>query len=129
MDLLKKQNWWAWLLFALATTNISVFFLGALLNVYDKNAWYAKWYFWVIGVFALVLPALIMFFIFYMQILTSVCRKLDVPGKEVYSYPYVFILCIIVPIIGWALFIIIFIYLNIWYLVKLYQGKGEKYVK
>ena len=129
MDLLKKQNWWAWLLFAIGTTNISIFFLGALLKVYDKNAWYAKWYYWVIGILVLVLPAIIMFFIFYMQTLTSVCKKLDVPGKEIYAYPYAWLLCFIIPIIGWTLFIVLFIYLHIWYLVKLYQGKGEKYLK
>ena len=129
MSILKKENWWAWLLFGIGTTGISVFFLGALLEVYKKDAWYAKWYYWALGICLFLLPAMIMFFIFYMQTLTSVCKKLNVPGSEIYAYPYAWLLCFIIPVIGWVLFIVLFIYVNIWYLVKLYQGNCEKYIK
>jgi hypothetical protein len=43
MDILKKANWWIWLLLYVFTGGIATLVLGALLNVYDKNAWYAKW--------------------------------------------------------------------------------------
>lgn len=128
MSILKRENWWAWLLLGLGTTGISVFFLGALLEVYNKNAWYAKWYYWILGIILFVFPAMIMLFIFYMQTVTSVCKKLDVPGSELYAYPYAWLICFIVPVIGWVLFIVLFIYVNVWYLVKLYQGHGEKWL-
>ncbi len=128
MKLLKKENWWAWLLFALGTSNVSVFFLGALLDVYDKDAWYTHWYYWVLGIVCLILPAVIMFIIFYLQILTKVCKHLEVPGEEIYVSAYTWILCFIIPIIGWVFLSVLIIYLHIWYLVKLYQGKGEQYI-
>ena len=128
MKLLKKENWWAWLLFAIGSSNVSVFFLGALLDVYKKDAWYTHWYYWVLGIICLFLPAVVMFIVFYIQILTGVCKKLEVSGSEVYSLPYVWIICFIVPIIGWVLLAVLSIYLHIWYLVKLYQGKGEQYI-
>ena len=41
----------------------SVLVLGALLDVYDKNSWYAKWKNWLIG-FVLILPFPIMIIVF-----------------------------------------------------------------
>lgn len=129
MGILKKENWWAWLLLFLGSSGVSIFFLGALLDVYDKKAWYAHWYYWVLGICLLFFPAAIMFMIFYLQVLVKVCRKLEVPGGEIYGYPYTWILCIVIPIIGWILLLVLLIYLHIWQFVKLYQGKGEKYIK
>lgn len=128
MKLLKKENWYIWLLFAFGTSNISIFFLGALLDVYEENAWYTHWYYWVLGIICLFIPFIIMFMVFYLQTLTKVCKKLDVQGSELYSLPYVWIVCFIIPVIGWVLLATLLIYLHIWYLVKLYQGNGEKYI-
>lgn len=129
MYLLKRNNWWSWLLFALGSSNVSVFFLGALLNVYEKNSWYAKWYFWILGIVFFLLPALIMFLVFYIQTLTKICKKLEVPGSEIYCLPYFWIICFIIPIIGWVFLTVLTIYLHIMYLFKLYQGKGERYIE
>ena len=129
MGILKRENWWAWLLLGIASSGISIFFLGALLEVYRKDEWYAKWYYWALGIIILLLPAIIMFFIFYIQTLANICKKLEVPGSEIYAYPYAYIICFIVPIIGWVLLAVLLIYIHIWYLVKLYQGKGEKWIK
>ena len=98
MGILKRENWWAWLLLGIASSGISIFFLGALLEVYRKDAWYAKWYYWALGIIILLLPAIIMFFIFYIQTLANICKKLEVPGSEIYAYPYAYIICFIVPI-------------------------------
>ena len=44
MKILKRENWWIWLLLMLFSSGSSNIVLGALLDVYDKNAWYAnKW--------------------------------------------------------------------------------------
>lgn len=42
MYLLKRENWWIWLLLAFLSGGSSILVLGALLNIYKKDAWYAK---------------------------------------------------------------------------------------
>ncbi len=128
MSLLKKQFWWFWLLLNIITGSISTLFLGKLLKVYEKNAWYTKWYYWVLGFLFGIFPAIIMFLVFIIQITVKVCIKLEVPGSDLYALPYPWIISIIVPIIGWALFVIMLVYTNLWYAIKLLQGKGEKYI-
>jgi len=39
MNILKKENWWIWLLLLLFSNGTSPLVLGALLNVYNKDAW------------------------------------------------------------------------------------------
>ncbi len=128
MDLLKQKNWWIWLLISIFGGWTSNLFLGALLNVYDKEAWYAKWQNWLLGILLLVFPFVIMVAIFNLQITSLVAAKLDVPGKEIYLSPYIWILLLIIPIIGWILLSVLIIYLNIWIIVMLYRGSGEQYV-
>ena len=70
-----------------------------------------------------------MFYVFVIQILTRVCEKLEVPGSEIYTSPYSWLLCLIVPVIGWILFAVMLIYLEIFLIVSIYRGKGEKFVK
>lgn len=125
MELLKKENAWIWILLFFITGGASVFMLAALLGIYKKGTWYSKWYYWVLGIIT-VFPALIMIIVLYIYSLAKVCAKLKVSGSELYAFPYTWILCLIVPIIGWIFFIVMFLYLNIWHLVKLYQGNGEK---
>lgn len=126
--LLKRNFSWLWLLFNILTGGISTLFLGSLLDVYDKDGWYTKWYYWVLGLLFGFLPAFIMLFILIIQITTKVCLKLEVPGGELYSLPYPWLLGIIIPFVGWAAFVILLFYLNLWYFIKLLQGKGEKYI-
>jgi len=67
-------------------------------------------------------------YVFYLQILTLSAAKLNVKGKEIYLSPYIWILALIVPILGWIYIGIMTIYLNIAVIVKLKQGNGEKYI-
>ncbi len=127
MYLLKKENWWIWLILFIFTGSSSTIALGALLDVFDKNSWYAKWYIWVIGIL-LILPFSIMSIVLLIQITSLSAAKLDVKGKEFYLSPYIWIILLIVPIIGWILFIILFLYINIAILVKLHGGECEKYI-
>lgn len=128
MSLLKKENWLVCLILTIISEGVFTFVLGYFLKVYDKNAWYAKWYYWVIGVLCLLLPALIMFAVFNIQLSIEVAKKLNVRGKELYSLPYPWILCLIVPILGWALFIVMLLYLEIWPMIMIKNGEGEKYL-
>ena len=129
MNILKRENWWKWLLLTLLSNGTSTLVLGALLGVFDKNAWYAKWHYWVIGLVLFVFPAVIMYIVFNIEILCKTCAKLNVPGKEYYLSPYLWIAAIIVPFIGWIAMIGALVYLEIYTLVALYQGNGEKYIK
>ncbi|MBQ9072467.1 MAG: hypothetical protein IJY25_04865 [Bacilli bacterium] len=128
MDLLKKENWWIWLLLALFSNGSSTIVLGAMLNLFDKNAWYTKWYIWVVGLI-LMFPFVIMIYALIIDITTKTAAKLDVKGKDYYLSPFIWIILLIIPFIGWLGFIALFLYLNIAILVQLYDGKGEKYIK
>ncbi len=148
MHLLKKPYGLLWLLLSLLTNNLSIFLLGGILKVYDKNAWYAKWYTWVIcfiiGIFLLIntllsdntynltylsfilVPYVLLILIWNIQISVKVSEKLLVPGKEIYAYPYSWILCLIIPVIGWILLLVMFIYTRYYYIIKIFEGNGEK---
>lgn len=127
MKILKKENWWVWLLLLLFSQGSSTFVLGALLDVYDKKSWYTKWYIWVIGLL-LIIPFSVMVTAFTLEILSKTAAKLDVKGSEYYLSPYVWIILIIIPFIGWIVFTILILYLEIAILVKLHAGNGEKYI-
>ena len=128
MKILKKENWWVWLLLLIFGNGTSNILLGALLDVYDKDAWYAKWQNWLLGFVCFFFPFFIMLFVFIIQITCQVAAKLNVPGKEIYLSPYIWILMIIIPIIGWIFLIITGIYVTIWPVVMLYRGEGEQYI-
>lgn len=70
--------------------------------------------------FYIILAGLIM--VFQIQILVQVNAKLGTPGSEIYLSPYIWILGLIIPIIGWILLVVMYLYLQIWYLVMLYRG-------
>ena len=127
MKILKKENWWVWLLLFIFSEATSTVVLGALLDVYNKKAWYAKWKNWLIGLI-LILPFMVMVTAFNIQILCESAAKLDVKGKDYYLSPYIWIILLIIPFIGWFLLAALFLYLNIAIIVNLYKGKAEKYI-
>lgn len=128
MDLLKRKNWWIWVLIFLVGNSLIGIILSALLNNYRRDAWYANVIYWVLGVICCFFPVSIMFLVFVIQSLCMAADKLEVPGKEIYTSPYSWILCLIVPILGWTLFAILLLYLNIWCIISIYQGKGETFI-
>lgn len=129
MNILKKENWWIWLIIMLFSGGVGVIVLAALLDCYEKDAWYAKPKNWVIATICFLFPVFIMFGVFMIQMLCQVSAKLKVPGSELYLSPYVWLIFLIVPILGWVFFYVTMIYLNIWYVVMLYKGEGENYIK
>ena len=126
--MLKKQNWWIGFVLNILTLGLIVFIFGKKLSVYQKNAWYTNIYYWILGIICGFFPALIMFFIFNVQISILVSEKLDVPLKKIYTLPYIWVLGIIIPIIGWITLILLFIYTHLWYFISIMQGKVEKYI-
>lgn len=128
MNLLKKENWWVWLILLLFSSGASQIVLGAILELFDKNAWYTKWYIWVIGLI-LVIPFCVMVYAFYIEITCKTAAKLNVKGSEYYLSPYIWIILLIIPIIGWIAFVILYLYINIAIIINLNNGKGEKYIK
>ncbi len=129
MSFLKKENWPISLILTICLQNFYSFVLAYALKLYDKNAWYYKWYYWFLGTICLVFPSLIMLLVFSIQIMVLVADKLNVPGREIYAIPYTWILCIIIPVVGWVLLIVMIIYLLVWPVVMLYRGEGEKYIE
>lgn len=129
MKILKQENWWIWLLLSLFSSGSSNIVLGVLLDVFDKKAWYANKKYWILGLICFIFPAVIMAFIFILQITCETAFKLNVKGSEYYLSPYVWLLLLIIPVIGWVLLSVMIIYLEIWILVALYKGMGDKYAK
>lgn len=106
----------------------STFVLGALLDVYKKDAWYTKWQYWLIGALCFFFPVAIMISVFSVQILCLTAAKLEIPGKEIYLSPYIWIIGVIIPIIGWICLAAGLIYLEVYILIALYKGNAEKYI-
>lgn len=126
---LKKENWLVSLIIFIFSQGIFSLILAYFLGIYDKKAWYCKWQYWVISLLFLFFPIFIVFAVFNIQISCEVANKLNVPGHKIYTCPYVWILCLIVPVVGWVLLLIMLMYIEIWPIVMLHRGEGEKYIK
>ena len=125
MHLLKRENYWIWVLLLFFSSGSHNLVLGALLDVYDKKAWYAKPKNWILGFVCFIIPFFIMIMVFYIEILCKVNAKLKTPGSEIYLSPYIWLLYLVVPILGWIIFLVQLVYLSIWPIVMLHRGNGE----
>lgn len=119
MKVLKRNSWPIYLILNILTLGLFTFYIAYRLDLYDKNAWYFKWYYWTIGFIFGIIPGLVMLLVFSIKMACLVSETLKVPGKEVYGYPYTWIVCAIFPVLGWALFVILYIYIHIWYVFSL----------
>lgn len=128
MSLLDRKNSFVWILLFIVSYGLSNFFLASQLNVYEKEAWYTKPIYWLLGCITFF-PAVIMLLVFYIQISCGIAQKLNVPAGNIYTNPFVWILCLIVPIIGWCLGVVMLIYVLVWPFASLIEGNGEKYIK
>lgn len=127
--ILKRENW-LWCLFLdVITLGLFTFYIAKVLDVYDENEWYSNISYWIIGFLFGIIPAIVMFILFFIQIGCKTSQKLSVPFDNYYTYPYIWLLLFIVPIVGWALFIVLFIYVHFWYIFYLKRGYGEEFIK
>lgn len=129
MNLLKRKNWWICALFQIVTFGLFTFVLASYLNVYDEDAWYQDWRYWFFAGLCFVFPIIIVALVFGVQIVCQMAAKLEVPGNEIYATPYSWIICIIVPVIGWVLLLVMYIYIMLWSIVMLAKGIGEKFIE
>lgn len=125
--MLKKKNWFIILLLNIITLGLFNFVLAFKLNLYDEEAWYNKWQYWFCASLCLIFPVFIMFIVFLIQITVKVALKLKVDGADIYNSPYSWILCVIIPIVGWSLLFTMFIYLLVFISVVIKDGKGDIY--
>ena len=88
-----------------------------------------KWQNWALGLVCFLFPFAIMISVFTLQLTCQVAAKLNLPGSELYLSPYLWLIMIIIPFIGWGAFIALIVYLEIGILVMLYKREGEKYIK
>lgn len=126
MNLPKKEI--IYLILTILTGGIFTLYIAYQLNLYDEDAWYSDYKKWMLGVFLFIIPILPMFIIFVIQINCKVAAHLNVPGSEIYNLPYSWILCVIVPVIGWSLFLVMYIYVVIWSNVKRIQNKYQNLI-
>lgn len=119
MKTVKKENAVIYLILNILTFGLYTFYIAYKLDLYDKDAWYSRWYYWVLGFMFGIIPGLVMLLVFSIKMGCLVSEKLNVPGKEIYSFPYPWIVCLIVPILGWTLFVILYVYVHIWYVFTL----------
>lgn len=126
MSLLKKENWIINSLLVILSCGAFTPVLGYLMGLFDKDAWYSKMKNWLLGIVLFMVPAFIMLFIFIIQMSAKVAASLGIKGSEVYNTPYTWIALFIIPIVGWVLFIVMYIYLQVFILIKLKEGECEK---
>ena len=126
--ILDRKNWFLWLILIMATSGLSVFLLAYYLGVYNKDSWYSKPRNWFLGALCFFYPLFFMLIIFWIQICVEVCIKLSTPGQSVYGTPYSWIICLIVPVVGWTLGLVMLIYVMVWPITMLARGEGEKYI-
>jgi uncharacterized membrane protein YhaH (DUF805 family) len=129
MSLLKRENWFLYVFLTFITCGAFSFVIASDLKLYEKDAWYSKWYYWVLGTVLFVYPALVMLIVFNVQMQIKICRALEVPGDRYYKYPYLWILSLIVPILGWSTFLVMLLHVYYYPAVMIYKGNGEKLCK
>lgn len=129
MSLLKKENWIINTLLVILSCGAFTPVLGYLMGLFKKDAWYAKFKNWLLGIVLFIIPAFIMLIVFTIQMSAKIAASLNVKGSEIYNTPYTWIGLFIIPIVGWVLFIVMYIYLQVFILIKLKDGECEKFCK
>ena len=112
MGLLKKENWIINLLMMIFTFGGYIVIPAYLLKLFEKDKWYSNRKYWIVGCLMLLFPAFIMLLILVIQMTVKVASRMKVDGSIIYENVYVWIGLLIVPVIGWCLFLVMYIYLH-----------------
>lgn len=122
MSLLKKENWFMYIILTFFTFGFFAFVIAKDLNLYEKGAWYTKWYYWFIGFLLMIYPGIIMLIVLNITMQIKICKYLSVPGSDYYAIPYTWLLCLIVPVIGWSTLIVMLLHIYYYPAVMIYKG-------
>lgn len=110
--MLKKQNWVIDLFMMLFTFGTYIVIPAYSLKLFEKNKWYSNYKYWLFGTLMFLLPVIIMLIVLVIQMTVAVASKAKIDGSTIYENPYIWIGLLIVPIIGWCLFIVMYLYLQ-----------------
>jgi hypothetical protein len=128
MDLFKKKNWFVWMILYLLIGPFTSIILAGMLDLFNEDSWYCNWKCWLTGALCLLFPLSIMIIVLIFQLTCMIANELDVSGSSIYYNPYTWIVCMIIPFIGWSLLIVMYLYMVIQIIVKIQSGKLEKYI-
>ena len=117
--MLKKENWFIYFIMMIFTFGGYIIIPASQLNLFKKNKWYSNYKYWLYGTLALVLPVFVMLIILVIQMTVEVAKKLKVDGSDIYGNPYVWISLLIIPLVGWVLFIVMYIYLHFYIVINI----------
>ena len=120
--MLKKQNWLIDLFMMIFTLGTYIVIPAYSLKLFEKGKWYSNYKYWLFGILLFFLPATIMLVILVIQMTVEVAKKAKIDGGYIYENPYVWIGLLIVPIIGWCLFIVMYLYLQFSIVLQIKKG-------
>lgn len=106
-----KKNIVVSLLMMIFIPIIPLIAISSEMGLLEEEAWYEKWYYWFFAAVCFLLPVIILFIIFLIEQLVKIANKLKIAGTDLYISPYFWILCVIVPLVGWILLLVTYIYL------------------
>lgn len=123
--MLKKENWFIYFIMMIFTFGGYIIIPASQLKLFQKDKWYSNYKYWLFGSLSLVFPVFIMLVILIIEMTTEVALKLKVDGSDIYGNPYVWIGLLIVPVVGWVLFLVMYIYLHFYIIVNIKKGVLE----
>ena len=120
--MLKKENWFIYFIMMIFTFGGYIIIPASQLRLFQKDKWYSNYKYWLFGALALFLPVFIMLVVLVIEMTTEVALKLKVDGSDIYGNPYVWISLLIVPVVGWVLFLVMYIYLHFYIVINIKKG-------
>ena len=123
--MLKKENWFIYFIMMIFTFGGYIIIPASQLRLFQKDKWYSNYKYWLFGALALFLPVIIMLVVLVIEMTVEVALKLKVDGSDIYGNPYVWISLLIVPVVGWVLFLVMYIYLHFYIVINIKKGVLE----
>lgn len=120
--MLKKQNWIIDLFMMFFTFGTYIVIPAYSLKLFEKNKWYSNYKYWLFGALLFFFPVVIMSIILVVQMTVSVANKARIDGGYIYENPYIWIGLLIVPVIGWCLLIVMYLYLQFSIVLQIKNG-------
>ena len=126
MGLLKKENWIINLIMSIFTLGGYIVIPAYLLKLYKKDKWYSNPKYWLCGAIMLFFPIMVMLIVLTIQMTVKVALYSKIEGENIYGNVYVWIVLLIIPVVGWILFIVMYFYLQFFIILKIKEGALEK---